>query len=109
MAAGLANFCGRGLLPSLKWSWCEVPPMSEAVAYKVRCAACGKSLRVTAADAGTQMLCRACGTRLEVPATSLVDGDVEQLLWPVHQPASEVARVDLPEEPGVLVRSPGEG
>src|SRR5687768_10126957 len=58
------------------------PLMSESVAYKVRCAACGKSLRVTAADAGTQTLCRACGARLEVPAPPMLpsvaagEGDV---------------------------------
>jgi hypothetical protein len=48
--------------------------MAVVAAFKVRCPACGKSLRVEAAEGGTQLYCRACGTLMAVPPAPL--------LWP---------------------------
>jgi len=46
--------------------------MAAAVVFKVRCPSCGKSLRVESGDAGGQVICRACGVRVQVPAAPLL-------------------------------------
>src|SRR5215207_140114 len=37
------------------------------MAIKVRCSACGKSMRLPDGEAGRTVVCLACGTRLSVP------------------------------------------
>lgn len=46
--------------------------MPAAVAYKVRCPACGKNQQVDAAHLGRQVWCRACGLRIDLPAGPLL-------------------------------------
>jgi DNA-directed RNA polymerase subunit RPC12/RpoP len=46
--------------------------MATAAAYKVRCPSCGKSFKVEGVDAGSQMVCRACGVRFQTAAPPLL-------------------------------------
>src|SRR4051794_27754866 len=52
------------------------------MAYKVRCPACGKSVRLPEGDAGLAVVCLACGTKFVAPPSSQVDEDGAAVVVP---------------------------
>jgi hypothetical protein len=78
------------------------------MAYKVRCPACGKSVRLPEGDAGLAVVCLACGTKFVAPPSSQVNDDGATIVVtaapvPVPQPApaspAPTPAWQLPAEP----------
>lgn len=71
--------------------------------YRLSCPSCGKAILVTSQDAGTTLLCGACGARVTVPPGMGAPGELtpipEQHAAPSENPQSTSEIPESPEEP----------